>query len=123
MNIDYEVRPSTIPGAGRGLFALRHYHKNERVGIYRGKLLSPDDALRASKYTYFMLRPSDSKWKLEEKIIDGDCDDNDMRFINHKDDSPNCVARLLRNGSVCIYARRAIKPGEELFFDYGYSFK
>ena len=120
MGTDYEVRPSLIQGAGRGLFALREYHRNEFINQYKGKLLSFDEGMRFPDRTYMMERPADEEWGLVAGFIDGCYKFNDMRFINHSRDNPNCIARLLRNGTVGIYARRRIRAGDELLFDYGY---
>lgn len=50
--------------------------------------------------------------------IDGRDGGNDSRFINHSCE-PNCEAQ--QDGDrVYIYTLRAIKAGEELFYDYAY---
>ena len=35
----FEVRPSTIPNAGNGLFALVHISLEDTIGYYTGKVL------------------------------------------------------------------------------------
>ena len=36
----FEVRPSTIPNAGDGLFALVHISLEDTIGYYTGKVLA-----------------------------------------------------------------------------------
>jgi SET domain-containing protein len=49
--------------------------------------------------------------------IDGAVRTNKARYINHSC-RPNCEADV-HKGHVWIHATRAIKPGEELSYDYG----
>ena len=57
-------------------------------------------------------------------MIDANYEGNDARWINHGC-APNCEAMLDENeddpkqSRVFIEAIRAIKPGEELTYDYG----
>jgi SET domain-containing protein len=53
-----------------------------------------------------------SRW-----TVDGTGRENLSRYINHSCD-PNCIA-YTRGKRILIYARRAIRPGEELSYDYG----
>jgi SET domain-containing protein len=50
--------------------------------------------------------------------LDGDVEWNPARYFNHKCD-PNCEAENI-DGRIWIIARRAIKAGEEITFNYGY---
>ena len=53
------------------------------------------------------------------KTIDANYGGNDARWINHSC-APNCESDEVE-GRVFIRALRDIKPGEELFYDYGLS--
>jgi SET domain-containing protein len=63
---------------------------------------------------------SNSRYLFEinsRKTIDGAPRWNKARYINHSC-RPNCEIEIAR-GRVWIFARRNIKPGEELGYDYG----
>ena len=49
-------------------------------------------------------------------VIDAGRGGNDSRWINHSCD-PNCETTE-EEDRIFIYAKRAIRPGEELFYDY-----
>jgi SET domain-containing protein len=76
---------------------------------YTGRVLSPEEEITSrSKYLFAVS---------ESKTIDGSARENRARYINHSC-RPNCEAVTYR-GRVFIMAKRAIKPGEELTYDYG----
>ena len=116
------TRRSTIHG--NGVFAGEPLAKGERLIQYRGKLRSHDDVDRAyadedeTGHTFlFTLN--------DEYVIDANIDGNSARWINHSC-SPNCEAITdeadgddRRRDRVFIHAKRAIKPGEELTYNYG----
>ena len=95
--------------AGLGLFATRAFKKGERIIEYFGRKLS-----KAEEYT------SKSKYLFEvnsRKTIDGTTRENFARYINHSCKS-NCEPEIVR-GKVWIDAKKSIKAGEELSYDYG----
>ena len=96
-------------GAGVGLFTYSPIRKGECVAEYVGRVISKEE-----EYT------NNSKYLFEihsRKTIDGRSRENLARYINHSC-RPNCEAEI-RQGRVFIMARRNIKAGEELFYDYG----
>ncbi|HEX4409687.1 MAG TPA: SET domain-containing protein [Xanthobacteraceae bacterium] len=98
---------------GLGLFAAKPIAKKAYIATYRGKRISTKNAQHrewrwGAKY---MFEISD-RW-----TIDGSSRRNLGRYINHAC-RPNADA-VMRKGKIVFIALRAIKPDEEVTFDYG----
>ena len=106
---------------GNGMFAVAAVTKGERLIEYKGRRRTHEDVDAGdsgdvdSGHTF--LFTLDDDW-----VIDANFEGNDARWINHSC-APNCEAVLDEDdGSksrVFIESIRAIKPGEELTYDYG----
>jgi len=95
--------------AGLGLFAARAFRKGEAVVEYAGnRLASREENGRTNRYLFRV----NAKWD-----IDGSPRWNIARYANHSC-RPNCEA-INRRGRIFLVARRRIRPGEELCYDYG----
>jgi SET domain-containing protein len=111
----YSVRRSPIHG--RGVFATRTIRSGARIVEYRGKRLAPDEvdwdpyADPANPYHTFLFETADGT------TIDAGVRGNAARWINHSC-APNCETCEDDDGRVYIEARRTIKAGEELTYDY-----
>jgi uncharacterized protein len=117
----YIVRRSGIHG--RGVFARHDIAKGAKIIEYVGeKLTKAESEKRAEKrieqakkrgggavYIFVL----NSRWD-----IDGNVSWNPARLINHSCE-PNCQAYEMR-GHIWIYAKRDIKAGEELSYNYGF---
>lgn len=111
----YVVRPS--PTHGRGVFATRTIRKGTRILEYRGARMARSEADERPATD-----PTDSYHTLLFELSDGTVIDaslrgNAARWINHGCD-PNCEAVEYDDGRVFIYAKRTIRTGEELLYDY-----
>ena len=108
----YEVKPSPIHGFG--VFARRNLPEDTRVLEYLGERLTKAESLRRRKLgNFFVFIVTD------EFDIDGAVDWNPARFINHSC-TPNCDAQM-EDERIWIIARRELREGEELSFNYGYN--
>ena len=110
-----QVRRSGVHG--KGVFALKPLKKGEVVIEYKGEVITWKEALRRHPHD-----PTDPNHTFYFHIDDGNVIDakfggNAARWINHACE-PNCEADEI-DGRVFIKALRTIKPGEELFYDYG----
>jgi uncharacterized protein len=95
--------------AGLGLFATAPIKKGAFIIEYIGPLLTEDEANRKGGKYLFSL---DGKW-----TIDGTPRYNTARYINHSC-QPNCEPWQYGK-RVKIVAKRNIKAGEELLYNYG----
>jgi hypothetical protein len=110
----YAVRRSRIHG--RGVFAARAIPKGTRIVEYRGRRISYGQAcelypdIEGEPTHTFLFEIGD------DLVIDAAQRGNAARWINHSC-APNCEA-VEEDGRIYIEAVRAIRPGEELGYDY-----
>jgi SET domain-containing protein len=120
--IDYLfVQQSQLINAGQGLFTAIDIYKNEQISIFKGKILTQQDAnLRTQKNEnhYFM------------NMIDGrilDCMHtscfakfaNDAAHFAISSFKNNAIITLNEEQKVCLVATKKIKSGAEIFCSYG----
>lgn len=114
---------STLPGAGLGLFALEDMKKDEFITEYTGEILSSQESER--KGAIYDAQEHSYIFGIGNFAIDATYQGNKMRFVNHKShNEQNCEAvtwAINGNSIVILKARKFIKKGDELFFDYGYN--
>ena len=105
------------PVHGRGVFAARTIRKGETVIEYRGKRMTWDEACEqpasdeSDPYHTFLFSLDDGR------VIAAAIGGNAARWINHSC-APNCETYEDDRGRVYVAARRKIRPGEELSYDY-----
>jgi SET domain-containing protein len=110
----YSVRNSLIHG--RGVFALTHISKGTRIVEYKGELITDDEADRRYAHVHEH-SPHTMLFSLENNlVIDATRRGNSGRWINHSC-APNCQVEE-EGTKIFIDARRDIRPGEELTYDY-----
>ena len=97
---------------GLGLFATEPIRKKAFIVEYKGRRLTNPQAekleARGNRYLYEI----NSRW-----TIDGTSRKNLGRYANHSC-RPNAESHRL-NGKVILRAIKAIKPGDEITYDYG----
>ena len=101
------------PIHGLGGFARADIPVGTRVVEYLGEKITKQESLarceRSNEYIFAIDDTHD---------LDGNVDWNPARFLNHSCE-PNCEAQFI-DGHIWITARRDIRAGEELTFNYNY---
>ena len=95
--------------SGLGVTTLEPIENGGYIIEYVGPVLNREQSdERGGKYLFQTNK---------NRFIDGSDRSNTARYLNHSC-KPNCEV-VIRNGHILILAKRAIKAGEELEYDYG----
>jgi SET domain-containing protein len=107
------VKQSSIPGAGKGVFATRDIEQGVTIGEYTGELVNMSEIREHGKYAWSLrngqavdaVDPEKSNW---------------LRYINdHRTEEGNNLAIYEHDNKVYYQTKRPIKKGSELFVSYG----
>jgi SET domain-containing protein len=121
------VRPSTVEGAGLGLFAVRAFARDEVVAVYTGVLMTAEEIREMAsfgddwpdRYMYVMEFPDHGV------CLDIAGRGLPVHYINDNRDRSKINTTFVKRERLLIaelVALRDIDPGEELFVDYGPQF-
>ena len=112
----YKIKKSNIDN--KGLIAAKDIKKGTKIIKYKGKLISKKESEENPKF--------DNKKRIylfeinKRYDLDGDFRFNTARLINHSC-NPNCEVTG-KGLKLWIESTKEIKKGEELSYDYGFSF-
>jgi len=116
-----EMRPSSVPGAGTGVFTKNDILANTDLGYYRGEHLTNEEFNKKfsdsglGTYVLTLNDPSDSNTKF---YVDGLKKGNWTSRINSPKGTMN-KANIVFYTDGRVVSKRNIKAGEELFVGYG----
>ncbi len=107
----------------KGLFATLNIEDGTDIIQYVGEKISKEESTRRALEWEEEARLSGSGlvyiFELDDEYdLDGRLGDNPARYMNHSCDG-NCEA-INYEGEIWITARKSIKKGDELTYDYGY---
>jgi SET domain-containing protein len=97
---------------GLGLITEDPIKKGACIIEYTGRMLTPAELKTVENQYLFEIS--------KKKMLDGSVRTNTARYINHSC-RPNCVIDIYR-GRIYVLAKRTIKAGEELNYDYDTEF-
>ena len=98
--------------SGLGLYTFSPIKKGECIIEYKGRTITKEEETTIVSQYLFLIN--------KHKTIDGQARSNTARYINHSC-APNCEIEYYKE-RVWIMAKRNIKPGEELTYDYDTEF-
>ena len=112
-----EIRQSTIPNAGNGVFAKQNINSGDMLGYYRGEALTPDQYNKRFKdklYAAYVL-------PVQNGTINVDAEKNGYNWVSRVNTprGTNMKTNIYWDDNGHVYAKRNIKAGEELFVSYG----
>ena len=116
-----EIRKSSIPGAGYGVFCKKPIANGTDLGYYRGEIITADEHERRhgkKGYGEYVLILTDMDNKKEQLHIDGKKYHNWVSRIN----APKGTGKkpnVYWDAHGHVFASKNIKEGEELFANYG----
>ena len=120
----YKIKNSKVHG--KGVYATQNIKKGVKIIEYIGEKISRKEGDRRSEARIKKYLNSNDKGSVyifqlnNKQDIDGSPLYNKARYINHSCD-PNCEVDVEKD-KIWISSLRTIKKGEELSYDYGYSF-
>jgi hypothetical protein len=116
------VAPSTIPGAGDGLFTTRPRKRGDKIVEYRGELLDGPEV--DERYGVDATAPYALELSANDPIIDSACERWTAAYINHKGISQaNCRFSRGQDGRAWVVATKTIPADRELTVSYGRDYR
>ena len=112
----YKIKKSKIDK--KGLYASQNIEKGTKIIEYKGKIISVKKSEVDPKFDN---RKAIYLFNINDRYdLDGNFKFNTARLINHSC-NPNCEV-FGKGLKIWVYAMKDIKKGEELSYDYGFSF-
>ncbi len=112
----YKIKKSRIDK--KGLYANQNIKKGTKIIEYKGKIISVKKSELDPKFDN---RKAIYLFNINSRYdLDGNFKFNTARLINHSC-NPNCEV-FGKGLKIWVYAMKNIKKGEELSYDYGFSF-
>jgi len=112
---DFEIRDSSIPGIGLGLFTRKTIYKGDTIGPYAGRIITDEEANEEPYVSsLYML------WICKDHWVVGEGEGSSYtRYINHSDNPNTRFVVSTRWKKARVEATKRICRGEEVFVNYG----
>jgi len=109
------VKASTIPNAGKGLFASKEFKKGEEIGQYTGDKLTRNqaDAIPDAQGAYILCH-------IDECVDARRTNSTPLRYMNDpRGTGKRSNARFVASNRFAVRTTKKVKKGEELLVEYG----
>ena len=119
-----DVRPSTLPNAGMGLFAQKNFPKDSKVASYSGQIV-PASQAKNSQYAVAWSRGKVVNAKSTQNSVGryaNTCRGADKKKKTCKGNNV-IMKRDFRRKHISLKATKKIRRGDEIFNTYGSSFR
>ena len=115
-----EIKESTLPEAGIGLFAKKDIPNNTALSWYKGHLIDAKSKSYKPSYCWNFISDLTNERKKLEALIDhvGNPLAYVNTFINDEQKKLLNVKRIINNDRIYYKTIRKIKAGEEIIVDY-----
>jgi len=111
---ELEIRQSTIPQAGKGLFTLVDIDKDSKISEFTGEIISEEDSLKLEgPRGHYLIDAGDGKML---DVYNSDCL---AKSANDARDHRNNSEIVEEHGRFWLVSTRDIYAGEEIFCSYG----
>ena len=123
-DIGLKVKKSTIPNAGKGLFATKKFKKKKTIGSYAGENISVAENNRR----YGGGERDNAPYALSARnapgrILDSACSRSLLSLANskrqRKRNNAKFSSHMKGDGTINVISTKRIKEGDEIFIDYG----
>ena len=119
-----EIKTSTLPHAGRGVFTTAKLRSNAAIGEYTGMRISTRAALAKKNDNAYMFGIRDQADNRIKWVIDAaDEYGSYVKYVNTNLDPDRInILAVTQNDRLYYVTKREIEAGEELFVSYGQSY-
>ena len=133
-----EIRRSSVPNAGMGVFSKQFIAADTLVGSFPGYITNVEDALKSKKSSDAKERAKKYMWSIsDEEVLDPTNENGKLELeleylgglvkvstamarVNEPPPRADCnLYTKIEGGRVLVYAERDVAKDEELFLDYG----
>ena len=123
-NLHLKIKPSSVPNAGKGLFAFSRQHgsnevvfkRGQKIADYHGKKITHAELNRRYGDLTAPYALTNGKTR---GVEDGACHRGVGNLPNHHSDNHNAELDVDRRRVLIVRAIENIKNGTEIFVDYG----
>ena len=117
------VKRSNIAKAGKGLFATKTFRKNDKIGSYRGEVISRAQLNNRYGQGEDANAPYALSARNSQRLLDAGCERGLLSIANSGRTRAQCNARyseqMKQDRTINVFATKRINAGDEILIWYG----